>query len=152
MRIPASTRRDFDAYVYFRRLVGDDVLPRPVVLVPVDDAVPAIERFYWIESRGEYGGCDDPGLLKSALEGKAQLNLHITDIWPFGVRDASAVSAAVAWDVMSELRREFCELPEWVWHNLWRQAMRGHEFESLNRYDDMKRMCFVVDMPGWRGQ
>lgn len=135
--------RDFLAYVRFRGKC-DDFMPWPELLVlDRSDSPSALECFARIESTGEIvPASSQPVLLRAAVEGKKLLNFHITELWSRGIQDASLLSVYAAWCGLDELRMGFPWMPEWVWRNVWKQAMRGHEFETLHPFDGMDAKIF----------
>jgi hypothetical protein len=143
MKISKKIKRDFLAYVRFQA-VANGFMPWSVPLVEDNrDAESAMVCFATIESFGtEVLACAEPVLLRAALEGKALLNFHISDLWVFSVSDALQFSSSAAWCCMDELRTAFPWLPEWVWRNIWHQVTNGHEFEYLHPYIEMDVRIF----------
>jgi len=91
-----------------------------------EDGVTALQGFNAQDSMGLDVPCNQPFLLKKALDGKAGLNFQIKQ-WAEGIVDGISL--------LHELQRDFPWLPEWVWEAVVGQSGCKH---NIKWYWDMK--------------
>lgn len=142
-KVSKASARDFLAYVAFRGVVGYDFMPQRIELPTESQAgETALNCFANKESRGvDPDCCSEPTLYRAAMEGKALLNFHVTQLWSSEIRDCLSLSLFCAWMSVVELAECFPFLPEWVWRNVWNQSTRGM---TVTRFEEMQKLYPLV--------
>jgi hypothetical protein len=59
------------------------------------------------------------------MDGKALVNLHITQMWAWEIRDCFKFNPGVAVEALKTLRDDMPSAPLWVWRAVWATATKG---------------------------